>query len=67
MPSGAGRVADLGQQIAHAAMRMNMAGIDPQRGFEVDAGLRMFADQEQQVREIDVAHWDYPDDAAPPR
>ena len=34
MPASPGFVADLGQQIAHTAMRVNMIGIDFQRGFD---------------------------------
>ena len=55
MPLGARYVAKLGQEIAHAAMRMDMVGIDPQRRFEMNPGCGFFAGQEQQVRQIDVA------------
>ena len=55
MPPRAGGVAKLGQKIAHAAMRVDMIGIDPQRRFEVSRACVLFADQKQQVRQIDMA------------
>ena len=50
------RVADLGQQIAHAAVGMNVAGIGAQRGFEMRARRVVLVEQEQQRRQIDPAH-----------
>ena len=40
-------VAECGQQIAHAAMGVNMTGVDPQRRLEVKPRLRAFAEQQQ--------------------
>ena len=56
MPAGARLIAALGQKIAHAAVGMNVAGIDAQGGFEVSTGLFLLADQEQQIGKIDVPH-----------
>ena len=49
------RVADLGQQIAHAAVGMNVIGIGAQGGFEMRARLVVLVEQEQQRRQIDPA------------
>jgi hypothetical protein len=54
VPAGAGLVAGLSQEIAHAAMGVDMIGFDPQGGVEVKARLRRLADAEQQIREIDM-------------
>src|SRR5271163_4790408 len=50
----AGSVTDLGKEIAEAAMRMDVIGIHGECGFEVDAGLRMIAEQQQEIAQIDV-------------
>ncbi len=55
MQLGASRIAKRRQQIAHAAMCMNMAGIYFQRRLEVLARGRLLADEEQQIGKIDVA------------
>jgi len=47
MPPRARRVAEFGEQIAHAAVRVDVVGADPQGGFEMDAGLVLFADEKQ--------------------
>ena len=49
------RVADLGQQIAHAAVGVNMIGIGAQGGFEMRARLVVLVEQKQQRRQIDPA------------
>ena len=54
MPAGAGGVADLGQQIADAAMGMNVIGIDAQGGFEMSACRLVLAHQQQQIGEVDM-------------
>ena len=48
-------IADLGQQIAHAAMGMDVAGIGAQGGFEMRTRLIVLVEQEQQRRQIDPA------------
>ncbi len=48
-------VAERRQQIAHAAMGVNMIGVGTQRRFKVKPRLPAFAEQQQQVGEIDVA------------
>ncbi len=53
--AGACHVAKRGQHIAHAAMRVDMAGIDSERRLEVLARRRLLADEEQKVAEIDAA------------
>jgi hypothetical protein len=55
MPPCPRRVARLGQEISHAAVGVNVVGIDPQRGFEMNARLVRLAAEEQQVRQIDVS------------
>ena len=55
VPARAGEVAKLGQQIAHAAVCMDVVRIGPQRGFEMNTrGFRLAAEQ-QQIRQIDSA------------
>jgi hypothetical protein len=54
MPARAGHISFLGQEIAHAAMGMDMVRIDPQRYFEMNARLVRLAAEKQQVRQIDV-------------
>ena len=55
VPARAGRVAKLGQQIAHAAMGMDVVRIGPQRRFEMNTrGFRLAAEQ-QQIRQVDLA------------
>ena len=55
VPARAGRVAKLGQQIAHAAMGMDVVRIGPQRGFEMSARSFRLAAEQQQIRQVDVA------------
>ena len=47
VPAGARRIANFSQQITHSAMRMDMIGIDPQRGFEMKASLLLLATLKQ--------------------
>jgi hypothetical protein len=47
VPAGARRIANLGQEITHSAVRMDMIGIDPQRGFEMNASLLLLATLKQ--------------------
>jgi hypothetical protein len=55
VPARAGEVAKLGEQIAHAAMRMDVVRIGPQRRFEMNTrGFRLAAEQ-QQIRQVDLA------------
>lgn len=55
MTAGADGVAEFGQQVAHAAMGMNVIGSDAQRGLEVVARLLVIVGQEQEVGEIDTS------------
>ena len=55
MRLGASGIAERGEQIGHAAMGMDMAGIDLQRRFEMRARRRVLAKQEQKVRQVDAA------------
>ena len=54
MSARAGTVAGLGQKIAHAAMGMNVIRIDPQRASKCSPRLLQFAEQKQQVCQIDL-------------
>jgi hypothetical protein len=56
MPTGAGGIAELGQKIGHAAVRVNVEWIKAQGGREMAPRFVVFFEVEQKVGEIDVPH-----------
>src|SRR5581483_12057328 len=56
MPARTSAISHLGQQVAHAAVGMNVMRIEPQRDLEMLPGLVQFTGEKQQGREIDMPH-----------
>ena len=54
MPAGTRIVPGLRQQIAHAAVSMDVIRVEAQRAFKMQPGLLLFAEQKQQISKIDV-------------